>query len=82
MGISSLGAGSSILTQDVLDQLRAADEAKFVAPVESRIDTIKDEAAAFDILDALMDNVYGSLKSLTEYGVLKQEQQAQVVRVW
>ncbi|MEA2073747.1 MAG: flagellar filament capping protein FliD [Campylobacterota bacterium] len=71
MGISSLGAGSSILTQDVLDQLRAADEAKFVAPLDSRLDSVKDESAAFDVLDAHMDNVYGSLKSLTEYGVFE-----------
>ena len=71
MGVSSLGAGSSILTQDVLDQLRAADEAKFVAPVDRRLETEKDKSAAFDVVDAYMDNVYESLKSLTEYGVFE-----------
>ena len=71
MGISSLGAGSSILTQDVIDQLKEADEAKFVAPVDARLDIENDKSAAFDIVDALMDNVYGSLKSLNEYGVFE-----------
>ena len=71
MGVSSLGAGSSILTQDVLDQLRAADEAKFVAPLDARLKTEKDKSAAFDVVDAYMDNVYESLKSLTEYGVFE-----------
>jgi len=71
MGISSLGAGSSILTQDVLDQLRAADEAKFVAPVNARINVEDAKKAAFDVLDAYMDNVYQSLKSLGEYGVFE-----------
>ena len=71
MGISSLGAGSSILTQDVIDQLKAADEAKFVAPVDARIEEQEDKEAALSVVDALMDNVYESLKSLTEYGVFE-----------
>jgi len=71
MGISSLGVGSSVLTQDVLDQLRAADEAQFVTPVEKRISSEKSKSGALDVLDALMDNVYGSLKGLTEYGVFE-----------
>ncbi len=71
MGISSLGAGSSILTQDVIDQLKAADEAKFVAPLDSRLSDEEDKLAAFGVVDALMDNVYESLKSLNEYGVFE-----------
>jgi len=71
MGISSLGAGSSILTQDVIDQLRAADEAKFVAPVDARLKTENSKLDAYNVLDAYMDNVYESLKSLTEYGVFE-----------
>jgi len=71
MGISSLGAGSSILTQDVIDQLKAADEAKFVAPIDSKLKLQKDKMAAYDVLDAYVDNVYESLKSLTEYGVFE-----------
>ncbi len=71
MGISSLGVGSSVLTQDVLDQLRAADEAQFVKPTDKRISTEKSKSGELDVVDALMDNVYGSLKGLTEYGVFE-----------
>lgn len=71
MGISSLGAGSSILTQDVIDQLKAADEAKFVAPVDARLSDENSKVDAFKVLDAYMDNVYESLKGLTEYGVFE-----------
>jgi len=71
MGISSLGAGSSILTQDVIDQLKAADNAKFVAPVDAKIKDENAKSAAFDVLDAHIENVYQSLKSLTEYGVFE-----------
>ena len=71
MGISSLGAGSSILTQDVIDQLRVADESKYVAPIDSKMKAEKDKVAAFDVLEAYADNVYESLKSLTEFGVFE-----------
>ena len=33
MGISSLGVGNNILTQDVIDQLRKADEAGRIQPI-------------------------------------------------
>ncbi|MEA2099799.1 MAG: flagellar filament capping protein FliD [Campylobacterota bacterium] len=71
MGISSLGAGSSILTQDVIDQLKAADNAKFVAPIDSKMKDEEDKSAAFKTLEAHMESVYESLKSLTEYGVFE-----------
>jgi len=71
MGISSLGVGSSVLTQDVVDQLRASDEAQFITPVDKRMKAEKSKSAAMEVVDALMDNVYGSLKSLTEYGVFE-----------
>ena len=71
MGISSLGAGSSILTQDVIDQLRAADEAKFVTPLDTRLESESSKSDAYDVLNAYMDNVYESLKSLTEYGIFE-----------
>ena len=71
MGISSLGVGSSILTQDVIDQLKAADEAQFIAPTDRRISAEESKGEALKMVDALMDNVYESLKSLTEYGVFE-----------
>lgn len=70
MGISSLGVGSSILTQDVLDQLRKADEAKFITPVELELANEGDKKDSFDVIDASMTNLIDSitaLKSATLY---------------
>jgi len=71
MGISSLGVGSSVLTQDVLDQLRAADDYQYVTPIDNKISTEEDKSTALEQDIALMDNVYESLKSLNEYGVFE-----------
>ena len=68
MGISSLGVGSSILTQDVLDQLRKADEATLIRPVTLNIANENDKKATFDVVDATMKNLsdaIGELKSAT-----------------
>jgi len=56
MGISSLGVGSGILTQDVLDQLRKADEAQRITPLTLGIANENDKSAALDVLDAAMVN--------------------------
>ena len=56
MGISSLGVGSNILTQDVLDQLRKADEAQRITPLTLNIANENDKSAARDVLDAAMVN--------------------------
>lgn len=64
MGISSLGVGSSILTQDVLDQLRKADEAKFVTPVELELANEGDKEDALKLIDASMTNLIDSINAL------------------
>ncbi len=64
MGISSLGVGSGILTQDVLDQLREADEAKFVTPSELAIANEEDKKTALAQLDATMTNLTDSISEL------------------
>jgi flagellar hook-associated protein 2 len=64
MGISSLGVGSSILTQDVLDQLRAADEAQFIRPVDLSITNENDKKKALAIVDANMTNLIDSIDAL------------------
>ena len=69
MGISSLGVGSSILTQDVLDQLRAADDAKFVTPVELEIANEEDKKAALEIIDANMTNLSDSIGAIKSHGL-------------
>ncbi len=70
MGISSLGVGSSILTQDVLDQLRKADDAKFVTPVTLNIANEGDKKGVLETVKASMKNLIDSLteiKSQTLY---------------
>ncbi|MDO8453476.1 MAG: flagellar cap protein FliD N-terminal domain-containing protein, partial [Sulfurimonas sp.] len=70
MGISSLGVGSSILTQDVLDQLRKADDAKFVTPVTLGIASEGDKKSSLGIVSASMKNLIDSIteiKSQTLY---------------
>ncbi len=71
MGISSLGAGSSILTQNVLDQLKAADTAQYVAPTDTKIKEQNTKGTALGNISALMENVHQSLTSLTGYGLFE-----------
>jgi flagellar hook-associated protein 2 len=64
MGISALGTGSSILTQDLLDQLREADEAAQITPIDYSLTDNEDKAAEFDVIDANMTNLYDSIGEL------------------
>ncbi len=76
MGISSLGVGSSILTQDVLDQLRAADDAKFVTPVELEIANEGDKKSALEIIDANMTNLADSIGAIKSHGLFDERSTA------
>ncbi len=64
MAVSSLGLGSGVLTQDVLDQLRKADEASRITPIDMELALIKDEQGAFNVLDAKMTNLIDSIDAL------------------
>ena len=64
MGISSLGVGSSILTQDVLDQLRQADEASIINPITRNIAKENDRKSELDVIDATMKNLSDSINEL------------------
>lgn len=64
MGISSLGVGSSILTQDVLDQLRKADEAALITPIDLNLANEKDKKDSLEIVDAKMKNLSDSIDAL------------------
>jgi len=77
MGISSVGVGSSILTQDVLDQLQKADEAAMITPLTLSIANEKDKQAAFDTLDANMTNLIDSINEIKN-ATLFDERQATV----
>lgn len=64
MGVSSLGAGSSILTQNVLDQLRAADDAQFIKPVDLNIAAEKDKQNALKTVNSAMSDLQSVLVGL------------------
>lgn len=64
MGISSVGVGSSILTQNVLDQLRQADEASYITPIDLELANEKDKVSEYDVLDSLMTNLIDSITDL------------------
>ena len=64
MGISSLGVGSNILTQDILDQLRKADEASIITPITLNIANEKDKQSTLDVIDANMKNLSDSIDEL------------------
>jgi len=64
MGVSSLGVGSSILTQDVLDQLRKADEGQRIRPITLNLANENDKKAALEVLDASMTNFRDSINEM------------------
>ena len=76
MGISSLGAGSSVLTQDVLDQLRAADEAGQVTPIELSIVNEEDKKSSLALLDTYMTNLADSVDELSSHSLYDERQAA------
>lgn len=69
MGISSLGMGSSILTQDVLDQLRKADEASRVTPIDLDLINEKDKKNALELIDASMKNLIDSITEIKSHSL-------------
>jgi len=64
MGISSLGVGSGILTQDVLDQLRKADESQRITPITLNLANENDKKDSLEVLDATMTNFRDSIDEL------------------
>jgi len=74
MGISSLGVGSSILTQDVLDQLRAADEAGQITPIDLNLAHEKDKKSVLEVVDATMTNFIDSINELKSTSLYEERQ--------
>ena len=65
MAISSLGVGNSILTQDVLDQLKAADEAGRITPLKLKLANENDKQDALKVIDSSMTNFVESVSALS-----------------
>jgi len=66
MAISSVGAGSGILTQDVIDQLRKADEAQYLQPIKLSLAHEGDKKKALATIDASMTNLADSISALKD----------------
>ncbi len=69
MGISSLGVGSSILTQDVVDQLREVDEKAHLEPITLNIANENDKKDALDVIDASMNNLKDSINEMKSHSI-------------
>ncbi len=63
--ISSVGIGSGILTSDVLEKLRSADEDNIIKPLDNKIELQAKKKEAFTLLDSLMTNFKSSVSSLS-----------------
>lgn len=74
MGISSLGLGSSILTQDVLDQLREVDEAGQIDPITLSIANEEDKEDAIGLIDATMTNLIDSINAVQSQSLYDERQ--------
>ena len=67
MGISSLGLGSSILTQDVLDQLRKNDEKGRITPISLAVADENDKKDALALIDSNMTNLIDSINAVKSH---------------
>ena len=64
MAISSLGVGSGILTQDILDQLREADNAGRITPIDRNLAKENSRVDAFNIMEAHVTNLTDSIAAI------------------
>jgi len=64
MGVSALGMGSGILTQDLLDKLKKADETAQIDPITLDIANEKDKQSVLSTIDAGMTNLIDSINEL------------------
>lgn len=62
--INSLGLGSGVLTSDLIDKLKANDEATSVTPFDSKIALNKQKSQALDLLNSLLTNFKTSVNAL------------------
>lgn len=64
-GISSLGVGSGVLTADVIDQLKEADESRIVKPLENKYALNNQKEEAYGLLSSLMTTFKASASALS-----------------
>lgn len=63
--ITSLGIGSGVLTADVIDQLREADESAIINPIDNKIEQNQKKQEAYTLFSSLMTTFKASTSSLS-----------------
>ncbi|MEY4504133.1 MAG: hypothetical protein RL154_426, partial [Pseudomonadota bacterium] len=66
MGIGSLGIGSGILTQDVIDQLKAVDVSTQIKPITTKISKTQEKQTALSTLESLMITTKSYVKDFAD----------------
>lgn len=72
MAVSSLGAGSGVLTSTVIDQLKAADTAAMITPIDKKIILQQQKSSALDLLDSLLTTFKSSARALGDSSLYQQ----------
>ncbi|MFA5461321.1 MAG: flagellar filament capping protein FliD [Sulfurimonas sp.] len=62
--VNSLGIGSGVLTSDLVDKLRTADEATVLKPLEKKMTLDAQKEDAYKLLESLMTTLKGSFSAL------------------
>ena len=63
-GVNSLGIGSGVLTADLLDKLREADNAAILTPLETKLELSTQKDEAYKLLDGFMTTFKQSTATL------------------
>ena len=64
--LSSLGLGSSVLTYDVIDKLRKADEANLLTPIDTKLTSLSTKKSDLSVLTKLAVTLESSTKALSD----------------
>lgn len=62
--INSLGAGSGVLTSDIIDKLKANDVANIITPIDAKITLQKQKDSALSLLSSLLTTFQTSASTL------------------
>jgi len=64
--VSSLGIGSSVLTADVIDKLKANDTANMITPIDNKITSQAQKKSALDLLSSLLSSFKANASTLSD----------------
>ncbi|MDD2369712.1 MAG: flagellar filament capping protein FliD, partial [Sulfuricurvum sp.] len=68
----SLGAGAGVLTQTVIDQLKAADTKAIITPIDNKITLQKQKDSALSLLSSLLTTFKSNVSSLGDTSLYQQ----------